>query len=149
MYMVVYLILLLFKSLGYHLARTTDGTKSIRTSIRFHFDIRSIPPQQYFLRSVRPYSVNSYLPWSIHRRFGHYVLTPNSINFEENLWITKDFIMPDNEDTDKTGRVRRLICVFVGRTCKKVHSLTLRLNYALLTLKAPVTTIVVCFVVCL
>ena len=35
---------------------------------------------------------------------------------------------------DLAGRMRRLMFVFVGRTCQKEHSLTLRLKFALLTL---------------
>ena len=38
--------------------------------------------------------------------------------------IAKDakFLNGDNEYSDPTSRVRRQICVFVGRTCQKVHS---------------------------
>ena len=47
------------------------------------------------------------------------------------LWIAKNtnFLHADNEDSDQTARMRRLIWVFIGRTCKKVHFLTLLLDY--------------------
>ena len=43
------------------------------------------------------------------------------------FWIAKDakFLYADNEDSDQTARMRRLIWVFVGRTCEKVRFLTL------------------------
>ena len=43
-------------------------------------------------------------------------------------WIAKGakFLHADNEDSDQTARLRRLIWVFVGRTCEKVRFLTLR-----------------------
>ena len=43
------------------------------------------------------------------------------------------FLHADNENSDLTAQVRRLIRVFVGRTWQKVHSLTMQLKYALLT----------------
>ena len=45
--------------------------------------------------------------------------------------IAKDtkFLHADNEDSDQTARMRRLIWVFFGRTCQKVRFLTLRLIY--------------------
>ena len=44
------------------------------------------------------------------------------------FWIAKDarFLHADNEDSDQTAQMRRLIWVFVGRTCQKVHFLKLR-----------------------
>ena len=33
-------------------------------------------------------------------------------------------IHADNEDSDQTAQMRRLICVFVGRICQKVRFLT-------------------------
>ena len=46
------------------------------------------------------------------------------------FWIAKDakFLDADNEDSDQTARMRRLICVFAGRTCQKLRFLTLRLS---------------------
>ena len=43
------------------------------------------------------------------------------------FWIAKDakVLHADNEDSDQTGRMRRLIYVFVGRTCQKVRFLIL------------------------
>ena len=45
------------------------------------------------------------------------------------FWITKDakFLYVDNEDSNQTARMRRLIWVFVGRTYKKVRFRPLRL----------------------
>ena len=45
--------------------------------------------------------------------------------------IAKDerFRHADNEDSDQTARMRRLIWVFDGRTCQKVRRLTLRHIY--------------------
>ena len=59
----------------------------ILKSIRSHFCqlaliFRSIRIQQYFLRSIRPHLVNSFSSWSIRSRFGQFVFTLNSINFE-------------------------------------------------------------------
>ena len=47
------------------------------------------------------------------------------------FWIAKDakFLHADNEDSDQTARMRRLIWVFVGRTCQKVPLLALKLIY--------------------
>ena len=44
-------------------------------------------------------------------------------------WIAEEikFLHADNEDSDQTARMRRLIWVFVGRTCQKVRFLTVRL----------------------
>ena len=44
-------------------------------------------------------------------------------------WIAKDvrFFPAENEDSDQTARILRLIWVLVGRTCQKVRFLTLRL----------------------
>ena len=46
------------------------------------------------------------------------------------FWIAKDakFLHADNEDSNQTARMRRLIWVFVGRTCQKVRFLTLRFD---------------------
>ena len=43
------------------------------------------------------------------------------------FWIAKDakFLHADNEDSDQTAWMRRLIWVFVGRTCQQVRFLTL------------------------
>ena len=47
------------------------------------------------------------------------------------FWIDKEakFHLADNKDSDQTAWMRSLIRVFVGRTCKKVRFLTLRLQY--------------------
>ena len=47
------------------------------------------------------------------------------------FWITKDamFLQADNENSDETSWVRRIIWVCVGRTCQKVHFLTMWLKY--------------------
>ena len=47
------------------------------------------------------------------------------------FWIAKDakFLRADNEDSDQIARMRRLIRVFVGRTCRKVRFLTLQLKW--------------------
>ena len=44
------------------------------------------------------------------------------------IWIAKDakFLHADNEDSNQTARMRRLIWVFVGRTWQKVRFLNLR-----------------------
>ena len=46
------------------------------------------------------------------------------------FWIVNDskFLHADNEDSDQTARMRRLIWVFVGCTCQKVGFRTLRLE---------------------
>ena len=46
------------------------------------------------------------------------------------FWIAKDgmFLQVDNEDSDQTARMQRLISVFIGRTYQKVCFLTLRLK---------------------
>ena len=43
------------------------------------------------------------------------------------FWIGKDakFLHADNEDSDQTARMRRLIWVFVGHKCQKVRFPTL------------------------
>ena len=45
------------------------------------------------------------------------------------FWIAKDakFLHADNEVSNQTARMRRLIRVFVGCTCQKVRFLTFRL----------------------
>ena len=45
------------------------------------------------------------------------------------FWIAKDasFLHAGNEDSDQTAQKRRLICVFVGRTCQKIRFLTWRI----------------------
>ena len=47
------------------------------------------------------------------------------------FWTAKDakVLHASNEDSDQTARVRRLILVFVGRTCPKVSFLTLWLTF--------------------
>ena len=47
-------------------------------------------------------------------------------------WIAKDakFLHADNEDSHQTAQMRRLIWVFVGHACQKVHFLTFRLILA-------------------
>ena len=49
------------------------------------------------------------------------------------FWIDDDanFHYAENEDTNQTARMRRLIWVFIGRTCQKVRFLTLRIPYLL------------------
>ena len=45
-------------------------------------------------------------------------------------WIAQDpkFLHADNEDSDRTARMRRLVCVVVGRIYRKERVLTLRLK---------------------
>ena len=40
------------------------------------------------------------------------------------IWIAKDAtsLHADKEDSDQTARMRRLIWVFIGRTCNKIHN---------------------------
>ena len=47
------------------------------------------------------------------------------------LWLAKwaKFLRADNEDSDQTARMRRLIGVFIGRRCQRVHFLTLLVRY--------------------
>ena len=47
------------------------------------------------------------------------------------FWIAKGakFLHADNEDSDQTAWMHKLIWVFVGRTCQKVRFLRLRLMY--------------------
>ena len=47
------------------------------------------------------------------------------------FWIANDakFLQTDNEDSNQTARMRRLIWIFVGRTCQKVRFLTMRHIY--------------------
>ena len=45
------------------------------------------------------------------------------------------FLHSDNKDSNQTARMRRLIWVFVVRTCQKVRFLTLRLIYWVLVCK--------------
>ena len=47
------------------------------------------------------------------------------------FWKTKEvkFLRSDNEDSDQTAHMRRLIWVFVERTCQKVRFLTFWLNF--------------------
>ena len=49
------------------------------------------------------------------------------------LWVAKDphFLQADNEDSEQTGRMPRLIWVFAGRTCHFVGFVMLRLIYYL------------------
>ena len=44
------------------------------------------------------------------------------------VWLSRDtkFVLADNEDSDQTARMRRLIWVSVGRTCPKLRFLTLQ-----------------------
>ena len=59
------------------------------------------------------------------------------------FWTAQDakVLHAGNEDADQNMMMCRLICVFFGLTCQKVHFLILRLIcWALLTLKAPITT---------
>ena len=46
------------------------------------------------------------------------------------FWIAEDakFLHTNNDDSDQTAWIRRLIWVFVGRTCQMVRFLTLRLK---------------------
>ena len=46
-------------------------------------------------------------------------------------WVAKDpcFLHADSEDSDQTGRMPRLICVFAGRTCHFVCYVMRRLKY--------------------
>ena len=45
------------------------------------------------------------------------------------FWIAKDakFLHSNNEASDQTAQMGRLIWVFVGHTCQRIHFLTLRL----------------------
>ena len=47
------------------------------------------------------------------------------------FWIAKDtmFLHANNRDPDQAAQLRRLICVFVVRTCQMVRFLTFRLLY--------------------
>ena len=47
------------------------------------------------------------------------------------FWIAKDanFLHADNEYSNQTARIRRLIWVFVGRTWQKVRFLAVRRKY--------------------
>ena len=58
----------------------------VRKSVRYFGQLvlifRSIRTRQYFLWSVRPHLANSYSSWSVRTRFGQFVLTLNSNNFE-------------------------------------------------------------------
>ena len=47
------------------------------------------------------------------------------------IWIAEDakFLHADNEDSDQTARMYRLIWDFDGRTCQKVRFLTLQIKY--------------------
>ena len=47
------------------------------------------------------------------------------------FWIARDakFLHSDNEDSEQTARIHRMICVFVMRICEKVRFLPLRLIY--------------------
>ena len=58
-------------------------------------------------------------------------LYENTVNLSA-FWIAKNtkFLNTDNEDTYQTARMRRLIWVFVGRTCQKVRFLTLRFMFS-------------------
>ena len=49
-------------------------------------------------------------------------------------WVAKDpsFLHADNEDSDQTGRMLRLICVFAGRTCHFVGFVMRRLTLPIL-----------------
>ena len=55
------------------------------------------------------------------------------IKYSDLPWLTnkKDakFLHADNEDYDQNARMRRLIWVFVGRTCQKVRFLMLQWWY--------------------
>ena len=46
-------------------------------------------------------------------------------------WVAKDpsFLHTDSENSDQTGRMPRLICVFAGRTCHFVGLVMLGLKY--------------------
>ena len=48
------------------------------------------------------------------------------------FWIAKildaNILHADNEDSDQTARMRRLIWIFDGRTCQRVRFLTMRLK---------------------
>ena len=49
-------------------------------------------------------------------------------------WVAKDptFLHADSEDSDRTGRMPRLIWVLAGRTCHFVGFVMLRLNFAII-----------------
>ena len=49
------------------------------------------------------------------------------------FWLAKgaESLHADNEDSDQTARMRRLILDFTGRTFQKVRIVTLRLSYSL------------------
>ena len=55
-------------------------------------------------------------------------------------WVAKgsSFLQADNEDSDQTGRMRRLICVFAGRTCHCVGFVTMRLKWCWIKLQYTV-----------
>ena len=56
-------------------------------------------------------------------------LGPGFFFFSGRILNSQKFLHADNEDSDQTARMRRLIWVFVGRTCKKVRFLTFRLKW--------------------
>ena len=47
------------------------------------------------------------------------------------FWVANDvkFLNTDNEDSDETAWIRRLICVFVGRTCQRYVATHLKWRY--------------------
>ena len=84
-----------------------------------------------------------YLNRNVRKRpFGHVRLVKIQISLriravwsESSLgayWTAKGakFLHANNEDFNQTARMRRLIWVFVGRTCEKVRFLTLRFLYS-------------------
>ena len=77
--------------------------------------------RKMYLRYVRPAKIQ------IRLRF-RAVWSESSLGV---FWITKDVksLLVDNEDTDQTARVCRLIPVFVGRTYQKVCFPSLRFVY--------------------
>ena len=74
------------------------------------------------------------------RTFGHVRPTKIRINLRVlavlsesspgSFWIAKNakFLYADNKNSDQTARIRRLLWVFVGRTCPKLRFPTLRLR---------------------
>ena len=70
--------------------RGSFPSQFVLKSIRSHFGqlvpiFLSLCTHKIFLRSIRSHLVNSYSLCSIRSRFGQFVLTLKSTNFEENI----------------------------------------------------------------
>ena len=65
-------------------------------------------------------------------------------------WVDKDtsFLHPDNEDSDQTERMPRLICVFAGRTCHFVGCVVNRLIFENILVLYYMTYKKICLHIC-